>query len=176
MAFLGSRLPRSSLYLGKLATITLLSMTSIMLGTVALLTGIKYVLNIPVKGIIFIMAASISQLGAMPLLAFHLWVGFARGMGASIGLGGAGVLIASLMATSLGNTVWPLVPWAWPVRLSMLPGIYLPGVKLPPPLESSGFFLNQSLKGIIPAAVFFTIMLLGGLMWFERWEGRKVYD
>lgn len=45
----------------------------------------------------------------------------------------------------------------------MLPGVYLPGVKLPPPLESSGFFLNQSLKGIIPAAVFFTVMLLGGL-------------
>ncbi|KYO68576.1 lantibiotic immunity ABC transporter MutG family permease subunit [Thermovenabulum gondwanense] len=174
--FLGSKLPRNRLYLGKLATITLFSMTSIMIGMVTLLIGIRYVLNIHVNGIIFIMAAFILQLSAMPLFAFHIWIGFARGMGVSCGLGGAGVLIASLMASSLGDTVWPLVPWAWPMRLSMLPGIYLPGVILPPHFKSLRFILEQSLKGIIPVAVFFTIMLVGGLVWFNKWECEKTYD
>lgn len=177
--FLGSKLPRRALYLGKLTMLILLTSASTLLALLALLAGLSFILNIPLSWPIFIIAALMAMIGTLPLLAFHLWISFAWGMGASIGIGGGGTLIAALMATSLGNKIWQYVPWAWPVRLTGLAGaylLYLPGMKYPPEIISSGFIADQAIKGLIPAAVFFLVMLVGGLIWFKRWEGRKISD
>lgn len=177
--FLGSKLPRACLYLAKLIMLILLSTASTLLGTLLLVAGMYYVLNIPVPGSIFIAAAIMAELGALPLLALQLWVSLAWGMGASTGIGGGGLLIAALMITSLGDKIWQFVPWAWPVRLSMLPGAYLlyqSGMKVPPPIISSGYPIHETIKGIISAGVFFVVLLVGGIIWFKKWEGRKIYD
>jgi len=71
------------------------------------------------------------------------------------------------------------VPWAWPVRLSGLAGVYLlylPDMKLPPEIISSGFIQKQAVKGIIPAVILFFVLLAGSLIWFNKWEGRKITD
>lgn len=177
--FLGSKLPRRDLYLGKLAMLVVLASASTLLAVLVLLAGFSFILNIPLFWPIFIAGALMAMIGTLPLLVLHLWISFAWGMGASIGIGSGGVLIAALMVTSLGNKIWQYVPWAWPVRLSMLPGVYLlnlPGMKSPPEIISSGFIVNQTIKGLIPTAIFFLSLLAGGLIWFKNWEGRKIYD
>ncbi|SHK57084.1 lantibiotic immunity ABC transporter MutG family permease subunit [Paramaledivibacter caminithermalis] len=176
--FLGSKLLRRDLYLGKLTMLILLTSASTLFAVLTLLVGLSFILNIHISWTIFIIAAIMAMIGTLPLLAFHLWISFACGMGASIGIGGGGILVAALMATSLGNKIWQYVPWAWPVRLTELAGVYLlnlHGMKNPLEIISSVFIVEQAIKGLIPAAVFFVSLLAGGLIWFERWEGRKMY-
>ncbi|MEQ6359820.1 ABC-2 type transport system permease protein [Thermoanaerobacter thermohydrosulfuricus] len=173
-----NKLPRQKLYLGKLATVILLASISTLIATLVLLVGVGFVLNIPISWLIFIIAALMAIIGSIPLLAFHLWISFAWGIGASIGIGGGGVLIAALMVTSLGDRIWQFVPWAWPVRLSMIPGAYLlykSGMNFLPETISIGVAIKQIIYSLIPAIIFFVIMLIGGIMWFNKWEGRKIY-
>lgn len=177
--FLGSKMPRRKLYHGKLIMIILVALTSTMLAALALTAGVSFVLRLSPSWPIFLIAALMATLGTLPLLAFHLWISFAWGMGASIGIGGGGILIAALMATSLGDNIWPFVPWAWPVRLSELAGAFLlnrPGMNLTTKNISFGTIVGQSLKGLIPSAVLFAGLLIGGLAWFKKWEGRKAAD
>ncbi len=48
---------------------------------------------------------------------------------------GAGLLMAALMNTGLGDTIWRFFPWAWSVRLSGLAGLcILTKSKRVPPL------------------------------------------
>lgn len=172
--FLGSKLPRHCLYFGKFAMLFLSSTGSILLATLSLVIGFSVILKISIPWSAFIVAAIMAIIGAIPLLAFHIWISFAWGMGASIGIGGFGLLIAALMATSLGDKVWQFVPWAWSVRLSMLPGAYLLyKPDYPTEIISSRFLINQAIIGLLPVAVFSVVMLLGGLVWFKKWEGRK---
>lgn len=173
---LGSKLPRQKLYLGKLAILILSATGSIMAATILLVIGLNVILKISVSWPIFIAGAIMAVIGTIPLLAIHLWISFAWGMGASIGIGGAGLLIAGLMGTSLGDEVWYFVPWAWPLRLSMLPGAYLlykPGMDF---FTDTNLIINQAIIGIVISSLFFSVVLLGGLLWFKRWEGRKVYE
>lgn len=176
--FLGSKLPRLHLYIGKLLMLVLLTAASILSATLTLVLGLSFI-HISVLWPIFILAGILVVFSIIPLLTFYLWISFAWGMGASIGLGGVGILIAALMATNLGNTVWYYVPWAWPVRFSLLPGAYLldlTGMTLPPSMISSGYVYTEFIKGIIPAALFFVMVLTGGLIWIHKWEGRKIYE
>lgn len=176
---LGAKTSRTSLFMGKLNMLILLTTASTVLATVTLMIGLNYIAHIPISLPIFISAAVMVEISTIPLLAFHLWISFAWGMGASIGMGGGGLLVASLMATSLGDTVWQYIPWAWPERLSALPGLYLlylPGMKTPPPAIASGYAVHEFMKGIIPAIIFFTIVTAAGLLWFNKWESGKTYD
>jgi len=172
---LGAGRPRRDLYLGKLAMLVFLVFTSTLLAVLALAAGIWFLFRETIAWPVFLGAAFMMMIGTLPLLAFHLWISFARGMGASIGIGGGGLLMASLMATSLGQTIWPFVPWAWPVRFAGLAGACgfdWPGGEFPP--QGAGFVAEQAAKGLVSAAIFFLVMLTGGLHWFGRWEGRKM--
>jgi ABC-2 type transport system permease protein len=57
------------------------------------------------------------------------------------------------------------VPWAWPVRLAKIPVII-----------SSTYSIHEILIALFSVSLFLVIMLVGGVLWFKRWEGRKVYD
>lgn len=173
---LGSKLPRSNLYIGKLVLIILLTLASTLLAVLTLLVGSSFALNIQITWSIFIISAIMVIIGTLPLIVFHLWISFAWGMGASIAIGGIGALIAALMATGLGDIIWKYVPWAWPIRLTELTGMYLFCMKYPSEIISSGFIVDQVTKGLITVAVIFTSLLFGGLIWFNRWEGRKISD
>lgn len=177
--FLGTKLPRRDLYLGKFIMLIFLAAVSIIIGVLTLILGISFIPNMSMFWPIFIIATLMAIIGVIPLLAFHLWISFAWGMGASIGIGGGGLLIAAITATGLGDKIWYFIPWAWPVRLSMLPGAYLlykSDMNFPPEIISSGIIIKQAINGLIPAAIFLVIMLVGGIIWFKRWEGRKVYE
>lgn len=177
--FLINRYPRRDLYLGKLTLFILLASVSTLLATLILVMGFDFISDIPISYPLFFAAAIMAILGSLPLLAFHLWVSFAWGMGASIGIGGGGMILSALMATNLGNSIWPYVPWGWPIRLTGLTGAYLlyvPGMKSPPEMISSGFIRDQMIKGLVPAVLVLIAMVVGGVIWFQRWEGRKAYE
>ncbi|MBA4603078.1 lantibiotic immunity ABC transporter MutG family permease subunit [Thermoactinomyces mirandus] len=176
---LGSRLPRRDMYLGKLLFLFLLASASTLLAVLTFMAGAEFILEIRMAWPIFIAGAIMAIVGMTPLLVLNLWISLAWGMGASVGVGSFGLMMAALMVTNLGDQIWPWVPWAWPVRLSIFPGVYLwaePGMKYPPQIISSGFVLDQAIKGLVPAILFFVVMLFGSLVWFKRWEGRKVYE
>lgn len=168
---LSSKTSRTRVYLGKLGMQILLSSISTAFALGTLLLGLRYVLQLPVSCFSFLVAALIVEATTIPLLALHLWISLAWGMGPSIGMGGGGLLLGALMVTPLGDAVWPYIPWGWPVRLWVLPLFYL--------AKSKGISLSEDLftllmvKGSLYAVVFLLLLLVGGLVWFNKWEGRK---
>lgn len=115
-------------------------------------------------------AALVSWLAVLPLAALHLWLAFAAGLGVSVGVGIGGVLVAALIGgTLLGDGIWPFVPWAWPLRLAMLPSI----------LQSSQLNAAQLVRlsaqsdwACILAALGGIVVTAASVWWFSRWEGR----
>lgn len=178
--FLSSKVSRYQLYWGKFILLVLTMTASTLIATAVLCVGLKILPGVLISWPIFIAAAILVVIGTVPLLALHLWASFAWGLGASIGISIGGLLMAALIgATSLGNEIWPFTPWAWPVRLAKLPGAYLmftPDRQLPPEIISSDFIIDQLSMGLVAATICFVVALIGGSIWFNRWEGRKSYE
>ncbi|NMF00171.1 ABC transporter permease [Aneurinibacillus aneurinilyticus] len=64
-------------------------------------------------------AIAAGWLASLPLLAISLWLAEAFGWPIATGFGFTGIIIAAVIgATSLGNEIWMLLPWTWPVRFS----------------------------------------------------------
>lgn len=119
---------------------------------------------------LYAMAALACILAALPLAAFHLWLAFAAGLGVSVGVGMGGLLVAALIGgTLLGDVVWPFVPWAWPVRLASAVAIArTPGVDA----AALEFFMERVHLACAVAAFGGILLMVGGLWWFSRWNGR----
>jgi len=163
--FLASRTPRPLLYLGKLVMLVLLSAFSTALAVSVLILGVQYLLGIPLSPAPFVGGALVAELATIPLLAVQLWISFALGLGPAVGVGAAGVLLGALSLTSLGDYYWRFLPWGWAARFVMAPG------------AAFYYGIVPGLEGAPVAAVAFLLLtLVGGLLWFERWEGRKAND
>ncbi|OXT06989.1 lantibiotic ABC transporter permease [Thermoanaerobacterium thermosaccharolyticum] len=169
---------RSNLYIGKFIIIALSMQISMIISIFIFGIGFDLILRGNFPWVIYIASFILESIGALSLLSMYMWISFAWGLGASIGFGGFGMLVAALMSTNLGNSIWTYIPWAWPVRLSILPGAYLlfiSSMAYPPKIISSGELINQIASGFIFASLFFIFMIVGGIIWFKRWEGRKMY-
>ncbi|AUS98034.1 lantibiotic ABC transporter [Clostridium thermosuccinogenes] len=177
---LSSKVSRYGLYGSKFILLVLTMTASTLIAAVALGVGLDLFLGVTISWPIFIAASILAIIGAIPLLALHLWAGFRWGMGASIGISIGGLLMAALMgATNLGDKIWQFIPWTWPVRLAMLSGAYLQfseDMQFPPAVISSGFVLKQLAMGLAASLLCLAAALIGGIIWFNRWEGRKSYD
>lgn len=172
--YLVTAVSRARLYGSKLAFMIIVMASAIVLSTLALGAGLSLFTELYIPWDILAAAASIAIVASLPLLALHLWVSLAWGMGASVAIGGAGLLIAALSATSLGDAVWPFIPWAWPVRLSILPGVYL----LPDPPDQAvlSAVWGVAFQGSLSVVLSFIVLWIGGLLWFRKWEGRKTQE
>jgi len=177
---LSSKVSRNSLYWSKFLLSVLIMTASTLIATIVLGVGIDVFLGVSIGWPIFIAASILAIIGTIPLLALHLWASFRWGMGASIGISIGGMLMAALMgATNLGDKIWQFIPWTWPVRLAILPGAYLQfteGMQFPPEVISSGFVLNQLAMGLTVSSLCLVAALIGGIIWFNKWEGRKSYN
>ncbi len=177
---LGSKVSRYSLYWSKFILSVLIMTASTLIATIGVGIGLDVFLVFSIGWSIFIAASILAIIGTMPLLALHLWASFRWGLGASIGISIGGLLMAALMgATSLGDKIWQFIPWTWPVRLAILPGAYLQfaeDMQFPPEVISSGFVFNQLVMGLAASSLCLVAALIGGFIWFNRWEGRKSCD
>lgn len=103
------------------------------------------------------------------LCLLHLWVSFAFGGGASIGLGFVEMLLGFLSATILVDDVWYYIPCTWIVRLSE----YVTYRHIYPYWQV--FYLEIRkwvfVGGFMTAAFLFLV-----LFWFSRWEGRMTVE
>ncbi|BBW98352.1 lantibiotic immunity ABC transporter MutG family permease subunit [Geobacillus sp. FSL W8-0032] len=165
-------------YIGKLTLLIFLAGADILLATLLMLLGMKYVLKVaPIHEHVFLQGAALSIVGSLFLFSLHLFISFAFGMGASIAVGSGGFLIAALLgATSLGDHIWMYVPWTWAVRLSQLPLLSMPEIK-----QAVGELLLHSYslslrEGTAYALLSFLIATVIGSIWFQRWEGNKPHE
>lgn len=178
--FLTSKPSRHELYGGKFILLSLIMTISTLIATIVFGAGFHVFPSVLIGWPIFAASAILVIIATIPLLALHLWASFAWGMGASIGISIGGLLMAALMgATSLGDKIWPFIPWAWPSRLSMLPRAYLqftPDMQVAPDAIASGFVLNQLATGLAAVTTCLVAALIGGIVWFNKWEGRRSYE
>lgn len=180
MGFLSTSISRNKLYLGKFLLLFLCMTISTMIALITLSIGINFILPGGINSLIFTSAAILVIFGTLPLPALHLWISFAWGTGASIGVGMSELVIAALIGTTeLGDKIWMLIPWAWPSRLAKLPGTYLnftPDMQTPPVEIASGSIFSQLSTGSIMVIICLIVLIIGGVIWFNKWEGRKHYE
>jgi lantibiotic protection ABC transporter permease subunit, MutG family len=160
-ALLGSAAPRPAVYGARLLLLSAVCAGGALCAVTMLLIGMRTLLGIaPVDAGMFYAGVLLAIAGSLPQIAFHQWLAFAAGWGASVGAGGAGLLMAAMIgATSAGDRIWPFVPWAWPVRLAQIPA------------------QPEALARGLPAALLLFIVLAAcGIWWFGRWEGRRGHD
>lgn len=173
--FLSSGISRTKLYLGKFLLLLFCSAICTFIAVCVLYTGINFLVLDCANIMIFLSGAILVIIGTLPLLALHLWVSFARGMGASIGISFVGILMAVLFGTTnLGDKIWVFIPWTWPVKLGMLPGAYF--VTSSSVLSSTEIMNNTirtALLGLTVVVVSLLLFLLLGILWFRKWENRK---
>ncbi|MRN53174.1 lantibiotic immunity ABC transporter MutG family permease subunit [Paenibacillus monticola] len=174
-AILGSTLTRTVSYISKFTLLILMTAISIFFSTLVLLAGMKWFLNvekIQVGG--FLQGAMFVLLGSLILFALHLYLSFAFGIGASVASGGAGFLIAAIFGgTIVGDHIWQYVPWTWAARLSQLPEVFIRDFQAPSGMNLPAFFreqLSMGMSAVITGTIF---VLIGSIIWFNRWEGRK---
>lgn len=109
-------------------------------------------------------------LGNIFIYILQLFISLKFGKGISIGLGIAGVLISALMETGLGDGIWHIVPWAWTIRFCDY--IILGEINN---MSFSSIF-TSILGGLLTLTISTFIILIFSVLWFNRWEGRKLYD
>ena len=155
-ALLGSAVPRSVLYAAQLLLLIVITAGSVLVSLAILVLGMQAGLGIDAMNPwMFWEGAWLAMGGALPQVALHLWLSLTFGLGASVGVGGAGLLMAAIIgATGVGDPIWPAVPWAWPVRLALHP--LVPAA----PAEA-----------LLPAFLSFAVLAVLGTEWFHRWEG-----
>ncbi|MDG0949139.1 lantibiotic immunity ABC transporter MutG family permease subunit [Bacillus paranthracis] len=108
------------------------------------------------------------------LYFFYQVIGYKYGMGmCSIG-GFAGLIIAALSITSIGDKVWIFLPWAWPNRFSL----YLFGQLENHQSTITDNYTNSTivLNGCIILFIFTVIIIIISIFWFKNWYGRKAND
>ncbi|MCC0695797.1 MULTISPECIES: lantibiotic immunity ABC transporter MutG family permease subunit [unclassified Clostridioides] len=168
--FLNTGVSRIKLYLGKFFILIFCMAVSTFISSLIICVGMNII--IPDEGSIslFMMASLLAVIGTLPILSIHLWVSFLWGMGASIGISMGGILMAALIGgTSLGGKIWVFVPWAWPVKMSMFPSIYFQ-TTLSTAISSGAE--SQLINALNLTGIGLIIFLVGGIIWFNRWEGR----
>ena len=165
-------------YVGKLTLLIFIACADILLATILMLFGMKYVLKVAhIHYQLFLQGAMLSIVGSLILFSLHLFISFAFGMGASIAVGSGGFLISALIgATSLGDHVWSYIPWAWAVRLSQFPILMMPEVKQSLGAQLLSSFSLSLWEGMAYALLGFIIVTIIGSVWFHRWEGNQPHE
>ncbi|MDE6845675.1 MAG: lantibiotic immunity ABC transporter MutG family permease subunit [Lachnospiraceae bacterium] len=159
---------RKMAFMSKLFLLILFGAFSVVLASVLFGTGYYFVLKQHIVSYSFYWIAAFVMLGGnIFLYIWHMFLALRFNKGISIGLGIAESLLAAVLLTGLGDSVWIFIPAAWASRLvcSMMTAYSLEEVP----------FIDCS-KGIgICAAVTATVLIAYGI-WCCHWEGGKGND
>lgn len=171
--FLGIGISRTRLFLGKFLLLLSCMVICIFIAILILSSGMKLFIPCGADMKLFMLAALLTSVGTLPLLALHLWVSFAWGMGASIGISIGGLIMAILFGTtSLGADIWQFIPWTWPVKLGLLPGT----VFVEKTQNTITNAVNTGTTAFIATAIALSVLLPGGILWFSKWEGYRMSE
>ena len=167
MGLLLSAKPRVQLYLSKLLALFVALAVATFLATAVFCGGLWLGGYDNTLLGFYAEAALVSWLAVLPLAALHLWLAFAGGLGVSVGVGIGGVLVAALIGgTVLGDGIWPFVPWAWPLRLAMIPSILQSSQLNAAQLASLS---SQNTLACLLALLSGIVVTAASVWWFSRW-------
>lgn len=172
---LGAGVPRSHIFAGKWSFLAFMTIAGTYLAVILFLASCSLFadVNLNTWGLYLAGAGNVC-LGSLVLVAIHLFLSFAAGFGATIGMGAAGSLMAVIIgSTVIGDAIWRWFPWAWGTRLPQLSGLWMTMGKMEP---SVSFLRVQWREGIALSVVAAMVSVAGSLVWFQRWEGRKSGD
>ncbi|WP_405105397.1 lantibiotic immunity ABC transporter MutG family permease subunit [Paenibacillus sp. FSL K6-1217] len=158
---------RITTYLSKLLLLLGFGLGAVLLTFALFGAGFGWLLQQGSQGPLFYLTGAAIIFGSSPFLyLLHLTVSLRFGRGASIGIGISGSLIAALMLTGLGDTLWPYIPFAWGSRFISLWVLGRTGLTVSPAVSG----LNTGLWICIIATIMAGLL---SVLWFRRWEGRS---
>ncbi|WP_303981225.1 lantibiotic immunity ABC transporter MutG family permease subunit [Niallia circulans] len=169
---LGGTSPKIIAYASKMLMLLLMELCSIGIALFLYIIGLTFILNVPdLSYDIFITGAAWLVAGSVVLYVIYFFISCMFGMGASVLIGGAGLLMTALMNTGLGDAIWKYNPWAWSIRLSGLNGVLHF-------IEKGNYsLLMHEINSAVFIVVFGTIcIIIASLIWFSRWEGKKTFE
>ncbi len=103
-------------------------------------------------------------LSGLFLYALHMLLGLMCGKGVSVAIGIGGSVFGGLLMTGLGDGLWPVMPWVYGARLSVLAVFDTVGKSI------GGLDMNVGLTGL----GVLTLGIYGLLILFlNKWEGRS---
>lgn len=161
--------PKYLTFISKLILLLLLGTLSVILAVFGFYIGYSSIgnniypisINLAVIGILI--GSNVFQ------YILHLFLSYRFSKGVSIGIGIVESLTSALFLTGMGDGRWPIVPSSWSIRFI--------GSLLMKYQNGSNVFIDPDLhSGIIisiAATIFFFIIML---VWFTRWEGKKLEE
>ncbi|MBG9770287.1 lantibiotic immunity ABC transporter MutG family permease subunit [Bacillus vallismortis] len=171
---LGSTAPKVIAYVSKLFMLLIMEVFSIGLALLIYFIGLKFILNVPdLSYDMFIMGGAWLVAGSVVLYCIYFFISCMFGMGASVLIGGAGLLMTALMNTGLGDAVWKYNPWAWGIRLSDLHGLlHFKEVNQ----GNHPLLMHEIHSGVLIMVFGIICTIIASLIWFSKWEGRKTFE
>ncbi|MCY8928062.1 lantibiotic immunity ABC transporter MutG family permease subunit [Bacillus subtilis] len=169
---LGSTSPKVIAYASKMLMLLFMELCSIGIALFIYIIGLKFILHVPdLSYDIFITGGAWLVAGSVALYCIYFFISCMFGMGASVLIGGAGLLMTALMNTGLGDAIWKYNPWAWGIRLSGLNGILHFKEKGDNPL-----LMHEINSGVLVMIFGIICIIIASLIWFSKWEGRKTFE
>ncbi|KIU05631.1 SpaG protein [Bacillus subtilis] len=169
---LGSTSPKVIAYASKMLMLLFMELCSIGIALFIYIIGLKFILHVPdLSYDIFITGGAWLVAGSVALYCIYFFISCMFGMGASVLIGGAGLLMTALMNTGLGDAIWKYNPWAWGIRLSGLNGVLHFKEKGDNPL-----LMHEINSGVLVMIFGIICINVASLIWFSKWEGRKTFE
>jgi ABC-2 type transport system permease protein len=153
---------RKSVYLGKLLFLLFLSAISIIIYELCFFAGVNFFLNMNMMdfGSYFFIFCSL-LLSNLFLYFIHVPIAFKFGFSISVLLGIAGTILAGYFENSVGDKIWPAIPWEWGVRF----------------LKNYFDFSGASvIPGLISLIIMTSLVLVLTILWYSKWEGRIMQE
>lgn len=153
---------RRSVYLGKLFFLLFLSAISMIIYELCFFAGVNLFLHINITDFGFYLFIFYSFLISNLFLYFlHVSIAFKFGSSISVLSGIAGTILAGYFENSIGDKIWPFIPWEWGVRF----------------LKSYfGYSSTSVIPGVISLIVITSVVLVLTILWYSRWEGKVIQE
>ena len=153
---------RRSVYLGKLFFLLFLSSTSIILYELCFYAGVNFFLNMNFMdfGSYFFIFCSF-LLSNLFLYVIHVPIAFKFGFSISVLSGIAGTILAGYFENSIGDKIWPAIPWEWGVRFLK---------------DYFDLTSGSVIPGVISLIIITSAVLVLTILWYSRWEGRVIQE
>ncbi|WP_025027858.1 lantibiotic immunity ABC transporter MutG family permease subunit [Caldalkalibacillus mannanilyticus] len=157
-------------FLSQVSMMILSYFFAILLTIFTYIIALKYIVGIgDVQISLYLLTGFIFAVSVSFQYFFYLVIGYNYGIGMCSISGFAGLIIAALSLTSIGDKVWVYLPWSWPSRFTEF---FLESSSMIPITDyDKGLF-----KSSIIACVITIIVILLSIYWFNNWYGRRTND
>ncbi|SFC47231.1 lantibiotic immunity ABC transporter MutG family permease subunit [Clostridium uliginosum] len=175
-----SPISRTTIYLSKLLMLILITVIDMFVAIGILLLGMKFSYHgANIQYGMFLEGTLFTTIGALFLYGLYLIISINFGIGPTMVIGTGGTLWAVLFQTGMGDRMWQFVPWAWSGRLGTLPIAMLSGFTKFHNMDDNfvkNLYITEMYKGMPIALISFVVISVIGVLWFKRWEGRKIHQ